>query len=75
MIRPPAVPPRFRFPALDGPPATWPREWLELWNERAALREFAGNIPREVAEREAVLDVRRIARARYSTLRPARRAH
>lgn len=36
-----------------------PRNVLELWNERAAIREYEGGMPRGEAEREALDDVRR----------------
>ena len=43
--------------------ATWPKEWLELWTERAAIIEFMGNLSRQTAEYRAEIDVRRQAAA------------
>ncbi|MBA3394692.1 MAG: hypothetical protein H0T89_18745 [Deltaproteobacteria bacterium] len=42
---------------------------LELWNERAAIRELDGGQPRADAERDAVEDVR----TTYESLASARR--
>lgn len=39
----------------------WGSKWLELWAERAALMEFVGNLPREMAERYAEQDIRKVA--------------
>jgi len=30
--------------------ATWPADWRELWEERAAIAEYDGNMPRPLAE-------------------------
>ena len=35
-------------------------ELLELWNERAAIREYDGQLDRKRAEQRAVVDVRKI---------------
>jgi len=42
----------------------WPREWLELFEERAAIMEFQGNLTRDVAEIRAEQDVRKLAQTR-----------
>ena len=39
----------------------WPNWALELWAERAAIREYMGNLSRETAEFRATEDVRREA--------------
>ena len=39
----------------------WPAEWLELFNERAAIMEVLGKMSRADAEKEAELDIRRRA--------------
>jgi hypothetical protein len=33
--------------------AKWPEEWRDRWDERAAIMEFEGDLPREEAERLA----------------------
>jgi len=38
-------------------PADLPTEWWELWDERAAIREHDGGLPREWAEAAALGDV------------------
>jgi len=43
----------------------WPAEWKELCEERAAIKEYQGNIPRKQAEREAEADIRRIVEANF----------
>ncbi len=30
--------------------ATWPADWRELWEERAGIAEYDGNMPRPLAE-------------------------
>lgn len=35
-------------------------ELVELWEERAAIREYDGQLPRKQAERAAYFDVRKI---------------
>jgi len=45
----------------DGLPAEverWPEEWRFAFEERAALMEYSGELPRDVAEREAEKCVR-----------------
>lgn len=44
----------------DLPPdvADWPEEWREIWEERSAIAEFDGALPREEAERLAEERVR-----------------
>jgi len=39
----------------------WPAFWKELWEERAAIKEFVGNLPRSSAEFEAEKDIRKLA--------------
>jgi hypothetical protein len=39
----------------------WPREWLELWSERAGIMEFQGNLTRLAAEMRAEQDIRKQA--------------
>jgi hypothetical protein len=41
--------------------ATWPKYWRELYEERAGIREFQGNQPHEMAEREAESEIRSLA--------------
>lgn len=36
-----------------------PADWRDLWDERAAIMEFDGGLPRELAEHRALLDVPR----------------
>lgn len=35
----------------------WPDAWLELFEERAAIREYDGNLSREEAERWAETEI------------------
>lgn len=51
--------------------AAWPLIWKELYEERAALMEFSGNITRQDAEREAERDIR--GQAERVELKPAGR--
>lgn len=44
-------------PTLDTP-ADLPPEWRLLWDERAAIMQFDGNLPRERAEALAPADIR-----------------
>lgn len=50
-------------PAVRRPEPTRPSadeltgDWRVLWDERAAIREYDGGQPREVAEHEALLEV------------------
>jgi hypothetical protein len=41
--------------------ARWDRKWLELFEERAAIIEFMGNLSRETAEYRAEQDIRKLA--------------
>jgi hypothetical protein len=41
--------------------ADWPLCWREIFEERAGIMEFQGNLSRAEAERKAELDVRRQA--------------
>lgn len=42
-------------------PAAWPKRWRELYEERAGIIEFQGNVSRETAEFRAQMDVRKQA--------------
>jgi len=42
--------------------ADLPPLWRELWEERAAIMEYDGNMTREDAERAALEDIRAVAR-------------
>jgi hypothetical protein len=33
--------------------ARWPRDLADDWEERSAIKEFSGNLPRAEAERQA----------------------
>jgi hypothetical protein len=44
--------------------ARWPKRWLELFEERAGIMEFQGNLSREVAEIRAEQDIRKLAASR-----------
>ncbi|MCA9715502.1 MAG: hypothetical protein H6713_09200 [Myxococcales bacterium] len=37
----------------DDDPRRWPDDWREAWEERAAIMEFDGGLPRARAELEA----------------------
>ena len=39
----------------------WPAEWRELWEERAAIMNHEGLMPKFMAEREAEKDIRKLA--------------
>ena len=39
--------------------ATWPQDWQDEFEERAAIKEFVADIPRAQAEFEAYQDIRR----------------
>ena len=41
--------------------AAWPKKWRELFEERAGIIEFQGRFPREMAERLAEQDIRKLA--------------
>ncbi len=41
--------------------ADWPPLWRERFEERAAIKEFSANLPRPMAEREAEIDIRKLA--------------
>jgi len=44
-------------PSIDD----WPKYWRELYEERAGIKEFQGNIPKPMAEREAASEIRSMA--------------
>jgi len=60
--RPPPGKPEPTPMALEGPgidsAADLPAEWHYAWDERAAIMEFDGNLPRERAEALALADIR-----------------
>ena len=39
----------------------WPKEWQELWAERAAIMEFVGDCNTPTAERAAEAEIRKQA--------------
>jgi hypothetical protein len=39
----------------------WPPKWRELYEERAGLIEFMGNLSRQTAEFRAEQDIRKVA--------------
>ena len=41
----------------DLTPASLPPDWHLLWDERAAIREYDGGLPRERAEALALADI------------------
>jgi hypothetical protein len=50
-------------PSLPGPDwrvelASWPPDWREAWEERAAIMEYDAGLPRDEAERSAFKDVK-----------------
>jgi hypothetical protein len=44
---------------IDITPSELPPDWHFLWDERAAIMEHDGNLPREHAEAQALLDILR----------------
>jgi hypothetical protein len=54
---------RIRVPrAPDVSPDDLPPEWRELYESRAAIREYSGGLPRELAEHYALLDTLELMR-------------
>jgi hypothetical protein len=53
---------RFRLPPVtftwQEQLAGWPQEWRDLWEERASIMEYEGNLTRDDAERQALEIVR-----------------
>jgi hypothetical protein len=45
-------------------PSELPTEWYLEWDERAAIMEYDGNMSRERAEHEALLDILKQLKAR-----------
>ncbi|MCI0702274.1 MAG: hypothetical protein L0241_14420 [Planctomycetia bacterium] len=43
--------------ALELTPSDLPSAWRELYEERAAIREYSGGMPRELAEHYALQDI------------------
>ena len=39
----------------------WPLIWKELWQERSAIMEVEGKMARNLAERQAEADIRKLA--------------
>jgi hypothetical protein len=39
----------------------WSNFWRELYEERAGIKEYMGNLPRPMAEREAEVEIRKLA--------------
>ena len=48
-----------RAPSIRSP-NDLPADWRELWEERAAIMQFEGGLPREVAERSALLEIQKL---------------
>lgn len=46
-------------PDVLSDPVEWPSNWRDLFEERAAIREYEGNLKRAEAERSALEDVKR----------------
>jgi hypothetical protein len=44
-------------PAINTTPADLPAEWFLMWDERAAIREYDGGLPRERAEALALAEI------------------
>jgi hypothetical protein len=42
--------------------SAWPAPWRELWEERAAIMEYQGNLSRPTAEFRAAEDIRKLAK-------------
>jgi hypothetical protein len=49
---------------LHTTPADLPADWHLAWDERAAIMEYDGGLPREQAEARALTDILRIIRER-----------
>ena len=49
-------------PAPDVVPEDLPEQWHAVYRERAAVRELAGGVPRELAEHYALLDTLELMR-------------
>jgi hypothetical protein len=47
-----------KTPQLPARPQDWPAKWRELYEERAGIMEFQGNMRREDAERNAEANIR-----------------
>lgn len=46
---------------LPGHIMAWPKDWQELWNERAGIMQYDGPMGQKQAEYAAEKDIRRIA--------------
>lgn len=54
----PSIPPStLPFLATTQPVVDLPEDWQLLWDERAAIMEYDGNLPREVAEHLALVEI------------------
>ena len=49
------------FMRLPANIADWPKQAHEEYEERAAIKEYQGNLPRPMAEREAEIEIRKLA--------------
>ncbi len=49
-------------------PAKLPAEWHLLWDERAAIREYDGRLPRELAEKLALEEIVEMIRQAGETM-------
>jgi len=59
-----------RSATVEPTPADLPPDWHLLWDERAAIMEHDGRLPRERAEAEALTDIlRRMREAGVAPLR------
>ncbi len=55
---------------LPGHLDDWPADWHEAYEERAAIMEYLGGLPRPEAERRAL----QITRAQHAAARPSQHA-
>lgn len=51
-------------------PADLSPEWLEMWGERAGIREYDGDLPKEQVEAAALADILHLLRERGISLPP-----
>jgi hypothetical protein len=58
MIFDPDRAPAARIPLAGTTPADLPPEWLLAWDERAAIMEYDGKLPREWAEALALAEIK-----------------
>jgi hypothetical protein len=55
-----------------GGPGLLPSDWHDNWNERAAIMEYEGGLPHLLAERLALLEIRKLLVAGQSLGGPVR---